>query len=416
MSLHCLFLVSLVFITGTNARLSTQPCEIVETAGKFAFHCSVESTQFDGKKVATFSRPFDLMTSSGIQLPDERIDPETQKPFPFSYFFNPLGSLASSSSILKDKGCESTGPDLKNKWDAGAYQWDSRLKEKGCTRLTGQAAGGNTKYAYNGWQAFLLDVEDASRGIMLHMTGGDACGVAGPRKFNVSLMCDTSPVAQKRKFNEESVTEDQTCTYEIDLSTTHGCPDECSAPFDVFENGKEPGGTADATKDVCNSKGSCRSRADGTPECACTAGDAFRNESSYVGPGCSFACPNEFSKSCSNVGHCKYEPGFSDKVGKAKCFCDLGYIGDQCETKDTTSGSSSSVEPTSSAVPWILLLLLSAVFAGAWWYHRKQHEEPFCCCGNGNGYGEGFSGEGPPRFSSGLESGGYVAPSSEQSI
>ena len=116
-----------------------KPCKIVETDGTFAFHCTVETTQSDGTKIATFSRPFDLMSSSGYSLPDTRIDPTTGVTFPITYYFNPLGSLDPSASILKDKGCEATG--MWDTWDAAAYMWDSRLGVKGCTRLTGPAAG-----------------------------------------------------------------------------------------------------------------------------------------------------------------------------------------------------------------------------------------------------------------------------------
>ena len=191
---------------------------------------------------ATFSRPFELMAKEGIMLPDTRKDPTTGLASPFSYYFNPLGDLPAASAILKDKGCAEThGTDAaaKNTWSAGAYQWDSRLKATGgCTRLTGAAEGGMTKYAYNGWSAYLLDIEDATQGIMIHMSGGDACGPEGARKFNISLMCDTSALAESKPYIEEAVSEDKTCTYEIDLETTHGCPDECKAPFNVFENGK----------------------------------------------------------------------------------------------------------------------------------------------------------------------------------
>jgi len=409
-------------LSTVNAHLSPEPCEVIAnptgSATAFSFSCNVETKQLNGKMKATFSRPFELMAKEGIMLPDTRKDIISGAASPFSYYFNPLGDLPAASAILKDKGCAEThGTDAaaKNTWSAGAYQWDSRLKATGgCTRLTGAAEGGMTKYAYNGWSAYLLDIEDATQGIMIHMSGGDACGPEGARKFNISLMCDTSALAESKPYIEEAVSEDKTCTYEIDLETTHGCPDECKAPFNVFENGKEPGGTLDASKNVCNTKGSCRSLADGKPECACTDGDAYNDESDYVGPGCSFACPNTNGVMCSNQGHCSFEAGLVGKNGRARCFCNTGYEGEECETN--TRPIVPGQEPTSSAAPWILLLILSAIFAGAWWYHRKEHDEPFCCCGQ-NGFGEGFSGEGPPRFS-GIENGGggYVAPSSEQSI
>jgi len=227
-------------LSTVNAHLSPEPCEVIAnptgSATAFSFSCNVETKQLNGKMKATFSRPFELMAKEGIMLPDTRKDIISGAASPFSYYFNPLGDLPAASAILKDKGCAETHG---NTWSAGAYQWDSRLKAAGgCTRLTGAAEGGMTKYAYNGWSAYLLDIEDATQGIMIHMSGGDACGTEGARKFNISLMCDTSALAESKPYIEEAVSEDQTCTYEIDLETTHGCPDECKAPFNVFENGK----------------------------------------------------------------------------------------------------------------------------------------------------------------------------------
>jgi hypothetical protein len=398
------------------AKVATEPCAVIKNkdgaATQYSFKCAVETKQKDGKNFAYFSRPFQLSTSSGISLPDLRVDPVDGSPSPFTYYFNPLGSLSPASTILKNRGCEATGTKKQNSWAAGAYQWDSRLKAAGCTRLTGPATpNGATETTYNGWTAYLLDVEDATQGLMLHMSGGDACGIEGPRKFNISLMCGTAKDVQAKDFLEESVMEDETCTYEIDLETTHGCPDECKAPFDVFKNGKEPGTGLDASKHVCNAKGSCRSLADGTPACACTAGDAGTLEPDWVGPGCAYDCPNLFSKPCSNQGHCSYQP--PNLLGKGEgshCFCNTGYEGETCETKV----ESKTIDTlTSSAAPWVILVFLGFIFAGAWWYHRKENEKPFCCCGS-DGMGDGFesSSDGPPAFSAmgDGKTGGYVAP------
>lgn len=401
----------------TSASLSTEPCEVITNAKgsetAYSFKCRVESKQNDGIMYATFSRPFELTTSSGIALSDTRPDVGQH----FTYYFNPLGSLGAGSSILADKGCGKTGDGGKNVWDAGAYQWDDRLKEKGCTRLTGEAKGGASTNSFNGWSAFLLDKEDASMGIMLHMSGGDKCDNVGrPRKFNISLTCGTSVDVQSKDFLEEFVSEDETCTYEIDLETTHGCPDECTAPFNVFKDGIEPGSGVAASKHVCNSKGACRSLADGRPSCGCTKGDAGTTDPNYVGPGCSYACPNEFEKPCNNQGHCGFEPDLlvSKTYGKAKCFCNAGYEGEMCETKNDNGGGvtpENSTTAPASPLPWIFVLFASAGLGGVWFLHRKEHGEPFCCCGNG-GHGDGFgSTDGPPAFSA-LEggNGSYVAP------
>merc|ERR1712216_224815 len=127
-----------------TAHLSNQPCTVVQNSKgsetDFSFKCTVNSDQKDGSQIATFSRPFQLSTTSGIMLPDTRVDPIDGSKSPFSYYFNPLGSLAPDASILKETGCDAgTGATNKNKWIAGAYQWDSRLEKKGCVRLTGEA-------------------------------------------------------------------------------------------------------------------------------------------------------------------------------------------------------------------------------------------------------------------------------------
>ena len=403
-----------------TAHLSNQPCTVVQNSKgsetDFSFQCTVTSDQKGGSQIATFSRPFQLSTTSGIMLPDTRVDPIDGSKSPFSYYFNPLGSLAPGASILKETGCDAgTGDSNKNIWIAGAYQWDSRKKKEGCKRLTGEAKEGFTTTTFNGWSAYLLDDEDASAGLMLHMSGGDACGIEGPRKFNISLMCGTDKYVQAKTFVEESVIEDQTCTYEIDLETTHGCPDECKAPFNVFANGKEPGTGAAASTEVCNSKGACRSLADGTPACACTAGDAGSQEPDWVGPGCAYNCPNIFDKPCSNNGHCAYDPGPIGKAGGSRCFCNTGFEGTICDAATPTGKT--IYHHIASAAPWVILFGFGIAFSIAWWHHRKQKEQPFCCCGGGNGYGEGFEGNGPPAFSAlGANSGGYVAPNTDSAI
>lgn len=428
-----LALLLLTASASANAHRVTTPCDVVTTTpGAPYFKCGVKtkSTQTTAPTVfATFSRPFELTTSAGWRLPDTRTSANGTASS-FTYYVNPLGALVPTIDFLKGKGCEGTGKDKKNTWNAGAYQLDSRVTDgTGCTRLTGDAAPAvkTTQTTYNGWSAFLLDDEDSSQGIMLKMTGGDQCGPPSStaRSFDISLMCDTAADAQGKSFVEESVSEDQTCNYNIRVETSHGCPNECQAPVTVYPNGKKPGTTDTASSNVCNSKGACRTLADGRASCACTAGDAGTLDSDWVGPGCSFECPLLSSKPCSDAGHCAYEPGLLHKMGSAHCFCNAGFEGMKCETtmppaKPGTGAPGTLLHPTvSSAAPWVILLVLVFIFCGAWWYHRKEREEPFCCFGN-SGMGEGFedNGNGPPAFSAlgGGNSNSYVAPSTESAI
>merc|ERR1711991_1117350 len=107
---------------------------------------------------------------------------------------------------------------------------------------------------------------------MLHRGGGTVCGDKGPRKLNITLECGTNPNEQSREPTEEEyVFEDKTCTYEIVMKTSHGCPDQCKSPAEVV--GAHEAGF-DTPTEVCNNQlsggaaGTCRTLNSGVPECA----------------------------------------------------------------------------------------------------------------------------------------------------
>ena len=228
---------------------------------------------------------------------------------------------------------------------AGAFQWDDRANVTNpCKRLTGTAAQGAdlTANTYYGYSAYLIDEEDAAKGIMLHRGGGTDCGGEGERKLNITLECGTNPDEQSQEpSDEEYVFEDKTCTYEIIMKTSYGCPDQCKSPADVL--GENEAGFQTATE-VCNNKkdggasGTCRTLNSGVPECACAETSAAA-DSAFVGPGCTFACPGENSRLglCSKRGHCAYDADVSS-TGKAVCFCDSGFMGETCQRTDPTLG------------------------------------------------------------------------------
>ncbi len=428
--------------SGVPCRVGTNP-----VTKKPRFECDVHH-HLHGHSVAYFSRPFELVNEKGYRLEDAYqgvLDKEIW------YYLNPLGGLASSAPIFAESGddgepadavdCSKTYDDLAaggtstapNKWKAAAYQYDVAAKDntgKGCHRLTGAV---DPNHPAGGFTAYLMDSEDSSKGIVLHMGGGDLCGQMGPRKLNITLACSTDKEEQSKTIVGESMWEDTTCTYEIWTWTTHGCPDGCMSPKDAYTTEKNPEGKTPGTGNpgsthVCNADpvtsetiGRCRMRNDGKASCGCVDVEDAAGETRHVGPGCAFVCPSFEGQDepCSGHGHCEYDRPADESLGRARCFCHSGWQGEECETASGTDsgsegGGGGGGGGGGAALPWILATLLGLGFAGGWYYHRKEMGEPFCCCGGDGGFSAGGAGGGgggsPPAFSSMDTGGSYVAP------
>ena len=410
----------LMLATPAMAVMSRTPCKLKKDAG-YHFACDVYRGE-DATPVftATFKRPFQI-GATPLRLQDKKAYGETGTAFThFHYYVSVLGDVSPTDPTITDGGKDDshrwpaeaarcTGAKCADsdkgctadptKAMAGAFQWDDRTfgnNTKGqCVRLTGTATQGADLEAntYYGYSAYLIDEQDAAKGIVLKRGGGSKCGDKGERKLQITLECGTEPEEQSDEpGDEEYVFEDKTCLYEISMKTSYGCPDQCKSPADVL--GPEEAGLP-TPQEVCNHQasggayGTCRSLLNGVPECACAQAKS-EGESHFVGPGCTFACPGENSKLglCSARGHCAFNvdanvPG----PGKAACYCNNGYMGETCERDDPHAGKGTSeqIVDDGSATPWILSMILGILLLGAWYHHRNEMGEPFCCCGQGNG-------------------------------
>ena len=189
--------------------------------------------------------------------------------------------------------------------------------------------------------------------------------------------------------DEEYVFEDKTCTYEIIMKTSYGCPDQCKSPADVL--GENEVGFQTATE-VCNNKKMAELQAHAGHSIlgsqSVPALRRARRRTQHSLPWCTFACPGENSRLglCSKRGHCAYDADVSS-TGKAVCFCDSGFMGETCQRTDPTPGKGHTdiVIAEASAVPWVLSAILGLLLLGAWFHHRNEMGEPFCCCGGGGG-------------------------------
>ena len=397
-------LLSSVLPGPSEAAISREPCLLKkDSTGEYFFECPVYRGE-DEKPVtmATFHRPFKAK-GEPLRLQDRAAAAGEAKNMHFHYYLSILGSIAPSDPIITDAGKDDTHDwpkdanrctsaacsdgdkgctDLKTA-AAGGFQWDDR-DGADCVRLTGTATEGADEKTntYSGYSAYLVDEQDAAQGIMLHRSGGTKCGDKGPRKLNITLYCGTYPEEQGNFPSEdEFVYEDSVCTYEISMVTTFGCPDQCMSPSDIVGE-KEAG--LKTPVEVCNHRkdggahGICRTLNNGSPECAC--------DDNFVGPGCTFACPGENTElgMCSNRGHCAYDSDVG-KVGKAKCFCDSGFMGETCERNVPTNGDENDDVAPVSVILWVFTVILLVLLLVGWAYHRREMGEPFCCWGSGNG-------------------------------
>ena len=201
--------------------MSRAPCVLKQATpdadgngGGYYFACDV----FRGEDptpvtVATFKRPFKI-GASPLRLQDVSASFGEQKNTHFHYYVSVLGDMSPTDRIITESGKDdthswpqdsarcSTAPCAKEDKGctdpktafAGAFQWDDRANVTNpCKRLTGTAAQGAdlTANTYYGYSAYLIDEEDAAKGIMLHRGGGTDCGGEGERKLNITLECGT---------------------------------------------------------------------------------------------------------------------------------------------------------------------------------------------------------------------------------
>ena len=417
MRLSVLGTAACLLATPATAVISRSPCLLKKDAGYY-FACDVyRGEDATPVFVATFKRPFEI-GASPLRLQDKKALGETGSGYThFHYYVSVLGNVSPTDSTITDAGkddthswpadpkrCTGAVCDPKDKGctdpktaTAGAFQWDDRTINNNtagaCVRLTGTATAGAdlTTNTYYGYSAYLIDEQDAAKGIVLKRGGGSPCGSKGNRKLQVTLECGTEPEEQANEpDDEEYVFEDSTCTYEISMKTSYGCPDQCKSPADVL--GPEEAGMP-TPQEVCNHQaaggahGTCRTLISGAPECACAEAEGA-TDSTFVGPGCTFACPGENSKLglCSARGHCSFNAGASS-TGKAACFCNSGFMGETCERDDPHAGKGTTEQVIApvSPVPWIFNIIFAALLLAFWKYHRDEMGEPFCCCSRGGG-------------------------------
>jgi len=130
----------------------------------------------------------------------------------------------------------------------------------------------------------LLDPDDAGKGVVFTILNGEWCDVAGRnRELRVKLECPDSPRIEfepdyhRNALNEETVTEIDTCIYELAVVNPLACPTSCvdEMNLEMFA--------------VCGTHGICEA-------------DPYANGVDNY--------PN----------------------GSLRCLCDDGYQGDQCES------------------------------------------------------------------------------------
>lgn len=229
-------------------------CLVGYVAGAEAFEGPTTSCRWTANGTT-----FDL---SGLTLPswtsynvtDVRADENTD----FGYHFN----VCADAAVPQNAGCDQSQKVV-------AYQTDNNNDM--CYRLSKPAA--------DGWDFGMFDVNNPARGVVLKTDGGQTCNVNGaevPRELRLVFQCshDTS-----NKFDQEQVTETNTCHYYIQLNTIHGCPTQCL--------------DSKATT-ICSGNGICGYDTDaGRSRCFCNSG--------YAGSTCSSRTTKSHRKTTEGV-------------------------------------------------------------------------------------------------------------------
>lgn len=225
--------------------------------------------------------------------------------------------------------------------------------------------------------------------------GGDDCsdtwrGDSGgytKRSMTYRVFCDTSSEGVAKLPDFETIREDMTCMYSIDVFSSHGCPLSCGR-VEGFSGGKY-GSTCNGPAGTCVS-GDVPTTTDaknliGEPVCVCDESEG------WVGPKCDKKCPRDkkTGKTTCDNGHCAYDA----VLDQGRCFCYTGYGGTHCETSVPTGGGTTPGSLSVNGVNvfgWILAVGMFLSLIGLIVYHKRSVGEWGGSGGGGGstGYGE----------------------------